>query len=615
MIELEGDVVVVGAGVAGALIAERLASAGLKVVLLEAGPALSDRQTHLNRFYEAKNKVPQSPWVPPGDDPHHGMAGSPGVLDTVVPHWRDTEAFHFVQAGELPFSSTYERLAGGTGNHWLGTALRHLPVDFRMKTTYGVGRDWPLSYDDLEPWYSAAEHFLGVAGDHDRWNGHGGAWRSARYPMPGIPPTWLDQIVEQRLQGFRVAGTELEVVPNPQARNSVAYDGRPPCMGNSSCIPICPIEAKYHPSVHLARAVAASDTPTELRTKSVAYRVDVLPGSGEVEKVCFRTWSGEEGVARGARYVLCANAIETAKLLLLSPWKTYRGVPISVANRSDQVGRNLTDHVICLAWGLADRPLHAFRGPLKTSSIDTFRDGSERAHRAAWTMAIGNDGWAWPTGAPNSTVQHLVRDRGLRGQSLRDALADHLSRQIHVTAELESLPREADRVTVSHRFVDKLEIPRPVIYYGLDRYTKSGFAAAAAVLRAVMGQLGVDHTEHLSFAPGYFEYEGEGYQLRGAGHIMGTHRMGADDATSVVNSECRCHDHENLFLVGAGVFPSTGTANPTLTIAALALRTAQTIAGDLGVSQPSLKAASYVPSDFRVHAARGVPADGQVATR
>lgn len=579
----EYDIVIVGAGIAGALIADRLARSGLHVLILEAGPSLSDRQTHINKFYRAAAKVPGAPWPRNLDG-----APSPGVLDLVSPDWQDGSKYYLHQKGPLPFSSTWERVAGGTVNHWQGISLRHVPNDFRVASTYGPAgaQDWPVTYEDLEEWYCQAEHLIGVSGDHDAWNGVLGAFRSREYPMPPIPHSYQDKVLQKRLKGALIEGREIHVLPVPQARNSVGRDGRPPCMGNTSCIPICPIQAKYDAAITLERATQIPGTPAKLRHRSVAYRVEV-DRTGQVHGIRYKKWDGTSHVARGRRYVLAANAVETAKLLLMSPWRSWKSKNLMVGNRSDQVGRNLMDHVIHLGWALVDEPVDSFRGPISTGTIEAFRDGAHRKDHSAFVLAVSNTGWGWAANSPFNLVNQLVK-KGLRGKKLRRKVADHLSRQISITAEMEQMPSSENRVLPSKKYSDpRIGIPKPEIHYDLSSYELAGFVAAKRTLSQVFSTLGREFTT-TGGGSGLFMANGQRFNLRGAGHVMGTTRMGDDPENSVVDPELRCHDHENLFVVGGSVFPMAGTANPTLTIAALALRAAETLARDLGSESPSV---------------------------
>ena len=154
---------------------------------------------------------------------------------------------------------------GGTTWHWLGTTLRFVPDDFRLRSRFGVGVDWPLSYDDLEPWYCEAERELGVAGDP---NADLDAPRSQPYPLPPIPLSYARSATSPR----RSPGTPYTVQPTPQARNSQRYDNRPACCGSSSCIPICPVQAKYDATTHVAQAERAG---AELVAEAVVSHVEV----------------------------------------------------------------------------------------------------------------------------------------------------------------------------------------------------------------------------------------------------------------------------------------------------------------------------------------------------
>src|SRR5258706_1811631 len=347
------DVVIVGSGVAGSLVASRLAKAGIKVLILEAGPRV-DRAAALEKYRDALIKIPESPYPdapyaprPKSDDPDH----------------------YYLQDGADKFGSTYLRQVGGTTWHWLGTALRFVPDDFRLRSKFGVGVDWPLSYDDLEPWYYEAEVELGVAGDS---SAHVDARRSRPFPLPVIPLSYADTRIAAAL-----AGTPYKVLPTPQARNSRPYDNRPTCCGSGSCIPICPIQAKYDAMSHVAKAERAGAT---LVAEAIVSQVEVGP-DGRIAALRVKRPDGSEERAVGKVFVIAAHGIETPKLLLQSRSEKW---PRGVANSSDQVGRNLMDHPSQLNWALAPELLGAFRGPLSTAGIESPRSGDWRADHAAF---------------------------------------------------------------------------------------------------------------------------------------------------------------------------------------------------------------------------------------
>ena len=542
---LSAHVVIVGAGVAGMLAAYRLAQAGAHVLVLEAGPPVV-RSEALANYRSAVAKTPESPY------PDTAYAPRPTVLDLEG---------YYVQEGPELFKSTYERRVGGTTWHWLGTSMRHLPNDFRMRSRYDVAVDWPISYDDLEPWYLEAEQELGVAGDSGQ---DLGSPRSGSFPMKALPLTYLDKQV-----ALAANKLGLDVRVTPQARNSQFFDGRPPCCGNATCVPICPIAAKYDATVHVRKAQALG---VQVVDQAIVHQVEV-DSEGRVTGVRFKRPNGDEQRAIAHIYVLAAHAIETPKILLMS---RTDALPNGVANSSDQVGRNLMDHPVQLSWALAKEPLYPHRSPLENAGIEDFRDGEFRRDYSAFRMAIGEDGWSFPGTPPTALTAMLIR-QGHRGKGLREQINAHAARQIRFANLMEQLPDPENRVTPAFDQLDAIGIPRPRIQYRLDEFTVRGMAEARQVSEQVFQAMDALLIEH-------------GEEHEGAGHVIGTYRMGSDPRTSVVDPEQRSHDHPNLFLLGSGVFPTSGTANPTLTLAALALWAAATIQRDLFVIQNQVEA-------------------------
>ena len=533
---ITADVVIVGSGIAGALLAAKLAEAGVKVAILEAGAAV-DRANAVDAYWKAAIKVPECPY--------------PAVPEAMHPV-SDNLDFWYRQSGPDKFASTYLKVVGGTTWHWLGTCLRLVPNDFRLKTAYGQAVDWPVSYDEIEPFYGEAETEIGVSGDSGEALG---SPRSTPYPMPIIQPTYLDKAF-----GDALKNTAYEVRATPQGRNSVERDERMACCGNASCIPVCPVQAKYDATVHLGRAVA---TGAALHDKTTAVALDVA-ADRTIAAVRFKRWDGSEGLATGKVFVIAAHAIEGPRLLLASRGES---TPNGVANSSDQVGRHLMDHPIQLSWALAPAPLYPYRGPLSTSGIENVRDGNFRRERGAFRIEIGNDGWSWPTGAPIATASELAK-QGLRGKALDAALRDQASRHIRLASLVEQLPEPDNRVTLDPNERDMYGVPLPRITYRLDDYVKAGFAASVAAHDDIFARLGATQIKHSPDA-------------QGAGHIIGTARMGDDPKSSVVDKDLRSHDHRNLFVLGSAVFPTSATANPTLTIAALSLRAVATVKATL----------------------------------
>lgn len=456
-----------------------------------------------------------------------------------------------------------------------------LPNDFKMKTLYQVGADWPISYRELEPWYVKAEYEMGVAGsdeeNEDYYERKWGAYRSEPFPMPALVPSFLDNEFAKAINGKKVPdhGLHLKVNTVPHAINSRPFAGRPECDGHTSCVPLCPIKARYEAIIHVEKAVSAGAV---LRTQAVVTKLDVDAENKWVSRVWYKRPDGTEDRASGRIVVLAANGIENPRILLSS----------GAANSSDKVGRYLMDHPIKQSFALAPQPLFPFRGPQTTSDIAAFRDGDFRARYAGFKTSIKNDGWSsTKTGSPrgnfippkdpsgnqnmNGTILDFVENFGLFGTDLRKKINNHATRQITLNSACEQLPRETNRVTLSAN-TDGLGIAKPMISYNIDddEYVRNSFKTVIDVHKFIFDQLGATDRVMQADPPDTTIYGG-------SGHIMGTTLMGSDPKTSVVDKYCRAHDHPNLFVLGSSVFPTSSTANPTSTIAALALRAAETI--------------------------------------
>jgi len=631
------DVAIVGSGFAGAMIANELSQKGISVVVLEAGAGITPNiNDYMKRFYKADAKVPESPYPPEfvdskGDviEPAKVAAGRPTVLTLGASNWKDPKQAYLVQKGPRPFASTYERVAGGT-SHWLGTSLRFVPNDFRMKASYGKNQpgfslpDWPtaISSETMSPYYARAESELGVSADVKEQSFLGISFsKGYNYPMPRIPPSLLDQRIgdaltllnddETKFLGMDKPVTQVAVRSLPAARNSRPYRNRRACAGNTNCIPICPIQAKYDPTITLNEA---TNRGAQLIDHAVAR--EIVIDNDRVSQINFIRYKDEagpktaDGCLKARIYVIAGNAIETPRLLLMS--KNQGRTAKGVANSSDLVGRNLMDHPYYVAWGLLPmtaRPVFPYRGPLITSGIGDLCDGPFRAKRAAFRIDIGNEGWNYViAGGAFGADPHLttidfvngmnssglnkqefsqVKDNSaLLGAGLAQKLNDLVSRQFRIGFLVEQTPDPNNRVTLSSTFTDALGLPRPEISYDISDYTKQGIVASFRTKNLIFRKMAAqDFTERAEGDPTGFDEVIDGQTVKlnygGAGHIMGTYRMGDNPKTSVVDSFQRSHDHNNLYLVGSGTFPTGGTANPTLTLSALAMRTADSIVSDL----------------------------------
>lgn len=553
------DVVIAGSGISGSLIAHQLSKHGLNVAIIDAGnkmffdleTGMDQRQSLVKNFFVNPVKMPN--------------AGYPN-LDYAPSPTQTTLNKYYVQKGPTAFQSVYNRIVGGTTYHWLGTALRYVPNTFRENSMYNRAVDWPISYNDLQEWYWKAEVAIGVSGDS---NIDLGCPRRPgdEYPMPPIMPSYNDQVVKKATQGMTFEQLPIEFETTPQARNSIPYQDRPPCAGSANCIPICPIQAKYDATVHLKMALNPQLDPQPSEAARAATPIfgavvtKVLASkNGLISSLQIKRPDGMQENICGKIFVLAMNAIETPKVLLMSNSEQF---PNGVANSSGVIGRYLMDHNVKISYATLPQPMYLFRGPLSTSGCESLRDGVFRKHRAAFRLELQNTGTSWATGSPFSNVIDLV-GQGLAGRKLREKLAWEVNCQIEINGLLEPEPSYENCIIPSKTLMDPLGIPRPQIHYQIDNYTKEGTKAFIAVTTKIYEKMGASN---ISYAPGWF----------GAGHVMGTTRMGNDAATSCCDSYGRTHDHNNLFLMGSGTFPTVGSANPTLTIAALSLRTAKEI--------------------------------------
>lgn len=537
--DAEADVVIVGSGVVGALIADQLAAAGRSVLVLEAGPRLS-RATVVENWRnigferrlgnDFQGLYPQSAhataplYYPPND--YVALSGPDGAS----------------------YKQGYVKAVGGTTWHWAASCWRHLPVDFRMASTYGVGRDWPISYDDLEPYYVRAEEAMGVAGPHDPAL-QSPPQRSRPYLADSIPWGHGDEVVASVVNphGYKL-------VPIPQARMVQPWQGRPACCGNNNCQPICPIGAMYN-AVHTVEA--AERKGARVLSDAVVYRIDTDANN----RVTGVHWYDRDKIshrAQGKTFVLACNALENARLLLMA---ANAQNPRGIANSSDQVGRNMMDHSGFHCTFLADRPIWLGRGPAQSSCMVGPRDGAFRSEYSANKIILNNISRIAP-----ATDQALKM--GLVGDALDAEIRRRAAFGVDLSISLEPLPDPENRLTLSPTRRDGLGLPCPDIRYEVGTYARKGYDKACEQLRHI-GSL--FNAEEFAITT----------TLNANNHMMGSTIMGADRRNSVVDGDCRAHDHANLWLPGGGAMPSASVVNSTLSMAALGLKAADAIARTL----------------------------------
>mgnify|MGYP006274104051 FL=1 len=527
------DLVIVGSGVSGSIIANELAKQqkNIRVLILEAGPgdalSIAGYDNYLSRFYSAVEKESNSPYavnpnapMPRGNEVHPLLPGKP-----------NTDGY-MVQNGPVVTDTSFARVLGGTTMHWEAKTPRMLPEDFKMRSLYCKGLDWPLAYEDLMPYYRKAENEIGVSANIEDQQ-IGGIQYEPDYvfPMYKMPASYLDQVVAKGVDGTQVTlegeTYELTVRSFPQGRNGIpnpnyTYNGQKGyvpvgavsehqsetgerCQGNTNCTPICPVQAKYDARKTLANALRSGQV--DLLPQTVASKINIDPDNGRVTSIEFKTYadqnssSFETGTVQGNIFILAANAIENARLMLAS----------GLNSKSGLVGRHLMDHPYLLTWALLPEIAGTMRGTICTSGISDLRAGSFRSKQAAFAVDIHNDGWGWATGSPYSIVEDVVDNKNKFGKELRQELVSRISRQLLFAFMVEMMPDPNNRVTVDPGYTDQLGNMRPILSFNVPEYSLEGIAYARQLSRKLFRRLGAeDYTSYDPLDFGYVTHNGEG---------------------------------------------------------------------------------------------------------
>ena len=503
------DTVVIGSGFTGMLVARELVEAGQEVIIVERGPMrldadslpLSQREERLAST-EHNTRIPRR-----GVGVGFGSLRTPPVNEPVTT--RSSPTVH-----RQPW--TYAYAFGGSSLTWSGVAPRLLPTDFKTQSAFGFGRDWPISYDDLLPFYQEVERALAISGaSHDLFPG------SDTYPVPPPAPSAVDELLGSLLEPF---------APLPLARQTADPADYPPPLEGSR-------ESIERPSTMLevARGLIASGRLT-VRDRTVASRLRTA--NGRVSAVEFVSADGVRGELLTKRVVAGAHGIENAALLLRS------GLD------GPAVGRWLGAHThVVLELELNQAVDHAHASTRESGISYAWTDGPWRSERASAIVVPFNPGL-------------LLRDRitealvdGRCGPKLRHELSRRFARTVVLYISLEDVPRDDRFVQLSSKR-DSLGLPRTDVSYPPDSdYAIRGLHEVCNGLQERLRPLGARIVGHQA-------------SLRG-GHMLGTCFMGSD---GVVDENLRHHDIDNLYVAGGSAFPSYSSLHPTTTIAALAVR-------------------------------------------
>ncbi len=507
------DFCVVGTGAGGGVMAQRLARFGFSVVALEAGP-----------------------WHDSEKDMVSDEAGS-GRL-----YWNDLR----ITGGPDPLefgANNSGRGVGGSTIHYAAFCPRLHPSDFRVRTLDGVAVDWPLTYEELEPYYERMEREYPVTGPaYYPWGKPHG------YPYAALETGTAGQ---QLVEGCTKLGIPV-VAGGPVGIPAGRVGKRPHCIMRGFCLLGCKVGAKS--STALSHIPDAIGHGAEIRTGCMAFEVP-LAADGRVRGVrYYRTLPNGDSVEeeQRARAVIVAGyAIETPRLLLNS---ASPSTPDGLANSSGLVGRNLMAQAGPVVWGRFEKIIRQYKAPPACALTEEFYETDPR-----------NDfvrGYALQTVSPLPiAMAHIVAEEGgYFGEELLAAMQEYNHYAcIGVLGEI--LPHEDNRVTLHPTEKDRYGLPAPHVRFGLGENDRRMMRAGIARAREVLAAAGALETH---FVHRY-------------AHLVGTCRMGAAPEASVVDRWCRSWDVPNLFICDGSVLPTQGSANPALTISALAARTADWI--------------------------------------
>jgi choline dehydrogenase-like flavoprotein len=472
------------------------------------------------------------PWLSTDDDLRQDELQMLGKFD-----WDDRRWVAGSEELEMGHRRDGRGVGGGT-LHYGAVALRLWREDFERQTRDGVGADWPLSYDDIIPCYDAVEHELALSGPRSMpWGGpHPGS-----YPQGPHPLSARDLIVARGMEALGIAWSE-----NALAILTGRHDGRSPCMNYGYCQWGCKSRAKA--SMHVTYVPKAVLAGAEIRDRSRAVELEVDDTNGRITGVVYAR-DGALHRQRAAVTVLAGFCIENPRLLFHSATSAH---PDGLANSSGTLGRYLMAHVADSCFGRFDEPVHQW-----STSPGTLLSQHHYGTRADRDY-VG--GWSWMTSClfPAEFGITLAKaGEGWWGQRLTEALAAY-PHWLVMGSEGECLPHPSNRVELSDD-IDEFGVPRPRVSFD--------FGDNERAMRADIHRI----ADNILRAAGATEV----VISEGNDHLMGGCRMGASAETSVVDADCRTWDHPNLFICDASVFPSSGGAQPSQTVMALALRLAR----------------------------------------
>jgi len=510
------DVLIVGAGVSASIFAAVLAKAGRKVVMLEAGKERTNAHLVSSQVFARRN------------------------------HWYGSQV---IEKGNHPinFPMNAGQGTGGAGMHQDACWPRFHVEDFTMAHDHGVGLDWPIGYDDLRPYYDRVQREVGIAGD-----AAAEVWRPPGEPYP-LPP--VNEFAQGRLlrRGFETLG--MRVAPVPVAINTRPYNGRPACLYDGWCEAGCPIGALANPlATYLDAALRSGAT---IRHESTATRILTDKRGARVLGAAYVDGHGHERTQSASVTVLAAFGIQNARLLLLSGSGVHKN---GLSNRSGLVGKYIMTHLAAPIQSLFDEPTDSYLGITAGQLIcqDDYRKDGRGSAFGSYQWLIAN------STKPNDIIGLANAKAGIFGPALHSFLKDAAQHYAGMVAVIEDLPVKTNQVRLGSS-KDKLGIPLAEVTHTVDD-------RSLALKEHV-----VEEGKKILKAAKPREVWASGF---GTMHCMGGTVMGKNAADSVVNSYGQSHEIANLYIAGAGLFPTSAGVNPTFTISAVSTRGAEHLAAN-----------------------------------
>jgi choline dehydrogenase-like flavoprotein len=518
------DVIIIGSGAAGAAAAWRLATKGFKVACVERGPRMDPATYPSTRHdWEVLKRTSMSP-----------VAATRGAVQDYP-----------VDDSASPVAVCNFNAVGGSTILYSGHFPRFRPDDFRLASTEGLSEDWPISYDNLRPYFDINEEMMSVAG----------LVGDPLYPdiKNLLPPVPLGEVGTQLAKAFNAKGWHWW--PSYSAISTRERRGRAACLNLGPCNTGCPQGAKSSTDVtYLARA--KDEALVLFEDTAVSH---LLVEDGRVTGVCVTGKDRTKTTLRSPRVILAASAIGTPRLLLNSANEAH---PRGLGNDQDQVGRNLMIHPLGYAEGVFPEMLDTHIGPqgCMLYSLQHYRS-PDAGHRLGYMMhALRGTG-------PLETAQSAYGRRKLRfGENLYDDFMGFWRKQVVISIICEDLPDPDNRVVLDTTRTDAHGDPGVRVNYTLSENTRKMMTHGMGKAREVLLAAGAQKV----YANG---------PVRNTGwHVMGTARMGEDPKRSVVNARGKVHGIEGLYVVDSSVFVTSSCVNPANTIQAVALYLADAIA-------------------------------------